>query len=232
MGVETKLEGYAPPMQTYAFPLTYQTSWQSTSTIHSPLLPSIYTATATVVGSVDGYGTLITPTSTKKKGSASPMASNDALRINTKTTQAYSYMGYGQSTTTYSFAWITKSGYGASISADSLQKPLGATYSTGSGNNSVGEDYSSPEDLLNLRLSANPVSNTETKLFYTMKNEGNSQVSIMDALGREVHILQNGPAQSGQNIIPIDPTKLSAGTYFLRVNAEGMTATRKLIITK
>jgi hypothetical protein len=45
-------------------------------------------------------------------------------------------------------------------------------------------------------------------------------------------MLQNGHAQAGQNVIPIDPTKLSAGTYFIRVNAEGTTATRKLIITK
>ena len=65
-----------------------------------------------------------------------------------------------------------------------------------------------------------------------MKNEGNAQVSLMDALGREVHMLQNGHVQAGQNIIPIDPTKLAAGAYFICINADGITAMRKLIITK
>ena len=85
---------------------------------------------------------------------------------------------------------------------------------------------------MNLYLSANPASNTETKIFFTMKNEGNAQVSLMDPLGREVHMLLNGRAVAGQNIIPIDPSKLTSGTYFIRVNADGLTATRKLIITK
>jgi hypothetical protein len=235
MGVKKKLAAYVPPQQQLQFPLTYTSSWQSTSDLHSPLLPSGASDTISIDAVADAYGTLTTPTIAHKQGGSSPMASGDALRVKTKNTTAI-HISIGPITESivtvnYTFQYYTKTGHSATIDADTNVNATGAHYSV-QGINSVADNYSSTENLLNLYLSQNPASNTETKLFYTMKNDGNTQVSIMDALGREVHMLQNGFAPAGQNIIPIDPTKLSAGTYFLRVNADGMSATQKLIIQK
>lgn len=235
MGIKKKIAAYVPPSQQVKFPLTYQTVWQSTSDVHTPSLPSGVSISIAIDAVVDAYGTLITPTSVHKKGDGTPMASGDALRIKTKTTNTtvISVPGLNETLVTvdYSFQWYTKTGHSATISADTNVTPTGASYSV-QGSSSVFDNYSSPENMLNLYLSANPASNSETKLFYTMKGDGNAQVSLMDPLGREVHMLHNGHALAGQNMIPIDPSKLSAGTYFIRVNAEGITATSKLIITK
>src|SRR5207249_2169011 len=38
MGVKKKITAYVPPWQQLKFPLTYQTSWQSTSDVHIPEL--------------------------------------------------------------------------------------------------------------------------------------------------------------------------------------------------
>ncbi len=134
------------------------------------------------------------------------MASGDALRVKTKTTTTLSItiagMTYNTVTVAYTFQWYTKNGHSATIDADTNQTATGASYSA-QGTNAVGDYYSSPENLLNLYLSA-----------------------------REVHMLLNCPVEAGQNIIPIDPSKLTSGTYFIRVTTEGITATRKLIITK
>ena len=110
-------------------------------------------------------------------------------------------------------------------------KALDVSYSV-QNSNSVGDNYSSTEDLFNLYLSANPVSNNETRLFYTLKNPGNLQISIMDNLGREVHQLFNEYAEAGQKILPIDPSKFVNGTYFIRITADGITAMKKLVVTK
>ena len=228
----TKLFSYVPALQQYQFPLQYQRSWNSNSTWNSPNLPSGYVVSDSIQVTVDSYGSLITPTSAHGKNGESPMAStNDALRITTKTTQTTSYSGITLTpTVTYQYEWVTNANHRVSMSADNTQKITSASYF--SGTSSAGVEQSNPEQALNLCLSNNPASNTGTRLLYTMQNGGNAQVSLMDPLGREVQMLYNGYAQPGQNIIPIDPTPLAAGAYFLRVNAEGMTATRKLIITK
>ncbi|MDP4230282.1 MAG: T9SS type A sorting domain-containing protein [Bacteroidota bacterium] len=230
LGMTKKVAAYVPPLQQLAFPLTYQTAWQSTSDFRITGLPTgAYTMSVDAIA--DAYGTLVTPSSIHQKNGPTPMASSDALRVKTKNTNTISLFSFSQTTVDYGFDWYTKTGHSASISADTNVAPTGASYAV-QGSSSVSDKYFSPENYLNLYLTANPASTSETRLYFTLKNGGNAQVSMMDVLGNEVHRLHDGPAVSGQNLIPIDPTKFAAGTYLIRVQAEGMTATRKLIITK
>jgi hypothetical protein len=222
-GTVSKIIGYTPGWQLFQFPMTYGMSWQASTWADAPGFPAgtIYSISDTVV--VDGYGTLITP----------PGQSNDALRVKKKETTAvtYSLSGLSEKTSAYSFNWYTKSGYSATINASATQNATDATYSVPA-NSSVPLIRSSMDDAFNLYLSQNPASNTETNLFYTLKNGGPVQVSMMDILGHNVHILQNGVALSGENVIPIDPRTLTGGTYFIRVVGEGMTAMSKLVIVR
>jgi|GEM_PF-7069376 len=88
-----------------------------------------------------------------------------------------------------------------------------------------------PQDNpLNLELNANPFSNTDARLSYTSKSGGRTLIELMDVLGRSVRKLQNGFASAGTNVIPIDSKTLAAGTYFIRVQVDGTSAMRKLII--
>ncbi len=87
-------------------------------------------------------------------------------------------------------------------------------------------------EALNLSLSPNPAINGATNLAYTLKTAGTVQIELMDVLGRSVRMLQNGFAPAGNNSISIDPTPLGAGTYFVRVEADGRSAMQKLVITK
>jgi hypothetical protein len=234
MGVKRKIASYVPPQQQLKFPLTYQTSWQSTSNVNIGLPPgSSYTIAVDAIA--DAYGTLITPTSAHKQGNPSPMASGDALRVKTKntTTSSFTIPGvgtFGTTTVDYSFQYYTKNGHSANIGADTNVAPTSISYSV-LGGSGVADNYS-PENSLELNLSANPASNTVTTLSVTMKKDGNLQVGLIDALGNQVRILHNGFVQVGESIIPIDPSKLSPGIYFIRVSTPDINATRKLIITK
>jgi hypothetical protein len=124
---------------------------------------------------------------------------------------------------------LTKGAYSATISADTNERATSVGYSK-QGTSGVTPE-AAIDDMMNLRLSSNPASNTETHLNFRMTEAGNAQVVLMDPLGKDVLMLHNGFAPTGDNMIPIDPSKLTAGSYFIRATANGVTSTRKLIIT-
>ncbi len=99
------------------------------------------------------------------------------------------------------------------------------------GNSSVSQNTTSTIGL-NLTLSENPASSSETKVLFTIPDVGFAQILIMDALGRNVRMLQNGFVQSGQNEVTIDPLTLELGTYFVRLTVNGMSAMQKLVIDR
>jgi hypothetical protein len=82
-----------------------------------------------------------------------------------------------------------------------------------------------------LHLSSNPV-NSGMKISCSLKNEGNLEVNLFDALGKNVRTITNMHSVAGENIIPFDPGRLPNGIYFLHATSDGMTATSKLIIQK
>jgi hypothetical protein len=85
---------------------------------------------------------------------------------------------------------------------------------------------------LSLALSGNPASGSEVKAIYTLSTAGTAQVKLTDELGRDVRVLQDGRASAGQNVVAIDPLTVEPGTYFVRVEANGMTAMQKLVVTR
>jgi hypothetical protein len=219
--VKTKEDGIYYGEQYAAFPMAYQTTWTSTSAIDAPGATS--TETAVITGIVDGYGVLITP---------SPTTSTPALRSKMQVIYTLTNKTTGKVTTDtqYLYKWYTNGAYTASlITYGSAQTVLSASYSV-TASNSVNESQQASNDELNLYLSQNPASNSATSLTYTLQKGGSVQVELMDELGRSVRMLQNGRASAAVNIIPIDPKTLAPGMYFIRVETDGMSAMRKLVI--
>jgi len=214
MGVASKTDRYVPPFEQLKFPLTYLSTLQSSST-HYDLKFGDSTYETVEVG-VDGYGTLMLPYSPNQT----------ALRVSLKSTSSYNN---GPTNTNYNFFWFTNSLYWAAVSADDSLRPQSAGYVQPT-NSSISMQPSSLAPL-NLTLSDNPVLSAGIRLSYNLRAGGPVQVELMDVLGRSVRILQNGRASAGTNIIPIDPTALAPGTYFIRIEADGLSAMRKLVIT-
>ena len=106
---------------------------------------------------------------------------------------------------------------------------LSASYSV-TASNSVNESQQASNDELSLYLSQNPASNAATNLTYTLQKGGSVQVELMDELGQTVRMLQNGPTTVGEHVIAIDPKSLAPGSFFIRVESNGMSAMRKLVI--
>lgn len=217
---------WSPPIQEAAFPMTYQETWSTSSNTTIPGAPgAIVTKTNSIV---DGWGTLITP------GHSTP-----ALRVKAQNIEGEMIQGvFIGLDTGYSYNWWTAGGYYASISTESsvltnyVQTIQNANYSVSNGASDVNENQSYGNDGLSLYLNENPASNATASIIYTLPNGGPVQVELMDELGRTVRMLQNGIASAGRNVIAIEPQALPAGTYFVRVTADGMSAMQKLLIAK
>ncbi|HET6401792.1 MAG TPA: T9SS type A sorting domain-containing protein [Candidatus Kapabacteria bacterium] len=224
-----KVSGLNPPMQIATFPMNYQSTWQSASNEDVPANSLVKTKIA-VSAIVDGWGTLITP---------SPTTSTPALRVKIQTVTTIHEGSHGASDTGYSYEWLTEglysatiaySGFDAAYGVDSSGTINGANYWAPSGAGSVNIFPSLPGDQLHLSLTQNPASNSATNLTYTLQTGGAVQVELMDELGRSVRMLENDHASSGEHSILIDPSTLAPGTYFIRVEANGTSAMRKLVI--
>jgi hypothetical protein len=211
---------YYPPLEYLALPLTYQTSWTSTSTTS---VEGINT-TQEVDGYVDGWGSYTLPGNN----------SSQALRVRTKTINVSLPIIIGKDTIvpgytdiSYSFVWFSPSSYSATINADSNQNATDAEYSVYGALNSVIENNS----ILNYSISvgSNPVTFL-TNVSFTMPSESEVNISLMDPLGRQSQLLMNGMAHPGLNTLPLDPANLVNGTYFLRIQSDGYSEVQKIIV--
>jgi hypothetical protein len=218
-GVKSISATFTPGTQIMKFPMTYGTTWNSTSDVGVSNLPPGATFTLAVNTTVDGYGTLVLPS-----------GSYPTLRAHQLQTSTIAFPPvFSQVTKTNTYNWYTQSGTSASITADSANAPYDMSYSV------VETGDVAPLTIPNeptLRISSNPASTAQTTLYYSLPQDGVSRVTLSDLSGRVVTTLHEGPAHAGQNAIEIDPTTLAPGTYFLHMSGPQTNATEKLSIVR
>ncbi len=96
---------------------------------------------------------------------------------------------------------------------------------------------SSPsEELLPLEWSLSNVYpnpfNPVTRVRFTVANAGKVSLKVYDLLGREVVELANRHYTTGQHSLQWDGSGLASGVYFVRLEADGFTSTRKAVLLK
>jgi hypothetical protein len=216
MGVVTKLIGYDPPYQNLKFPLTYPTSWTANSTVHIDLGFPGAVLTQMEEASVDGFGTVVVGSIT------SP---TQCLRLHRKQTQTVSILGFGQTIKSNSYEWLGHT-VDVGVPADSNSIPYDVTYSS-MATNKVAADN---DDPLVIRIVSNPVT-TSTSIFVSMPQPGETRVTLIDGLGKNVSVLVNKYVSSGNLTLPLDANHLANGSYFLRVESPRLTGMRKVIVS-
>ncbi len=90
-------------------------------------------------------------------------------------------------------------------------------------------EISTMQQGLSLSLVPNPADQTES-ISYHLENSGMVRITLTDEAGREIRVLQNSSAQAGTHILSADLQPLEAGTYFVRLEANGASTTQKLVI--
>lgn len=84
---------------------------------------------------------------------------------------------------------------------------------------SLGQNYPNP---------FNPVTNINVRV----PKAGNVKISVYDITGKEVSVLVNEYLEAGTYNIDFDASHLTSGTYFYRMEANGFTDVKKMILVK
>jgi hypothetical protein len=74
--------------------------------------------------------------------------------------------------------------------------------------------------------------NPTTKIKYTIPSSSYTTLRIYDVLGNEVYTLVNGQKQAGNYEVDFNASKLSSGVYFYKLQSDGLTQTRKMVVLK
>jgi hypothetical protein len=74
--------------------------------------------------------------------------------------------------------------------------------------------------------------NPETKIEFAIPKKGNVKISVLDILGKEVSILTDEVYSVGNHAIDFNAASLSSGIYFYRLETEGFTSVKKMILVK
>ena len=99
---------------------------------------------------------------------------------------------------------------------------------------SVFDDYNGSKIPENFSLSQNYPNpfNPSTKISFELPVSGFTTLKVYDILGREVAVLLNEELTAGSHIINFNASNLASGTYIYRLNVNGNSLTRKMLLLK
>ncbi len=74
--------------------------------------------------------------------------------------------------------------------------------------------------------------NPVTKIKYGLPKNGYVKLIVYDELGKEVDVLVNGYTQANTHEAVFDATNLPSGVYYYKLEADGFSETKKMVIVK
>jgi len=74
--------------------------------------------------------------------------------------------------------------------------------------------------------------NSKTEISYSLPTQGKVTLAVFDEMGRKISTLVNGYQSASQHRVAFDGTGLATGTYFYRLNVNGIGETRKMVLLK
>jgi hypothetical protein len=74
--------------------------------------------------------------------------------------------------------------------------------------------------------------NPSTQIRFTLDAGRQTRLTVYDVLGREVATLVNGPMAAGSHSVTFDASALTSGVYLYKLEAGGMTMTKRMTLVK
>ncbi len=79
--------------------------------------------------------------------------------------------------------------------------------------------------------SPNPF-NPTTSIAFELADQGFTTLKVYDVLGREVATLLSGALDAGNHVVTFDASRLASGVYIYRLESNGFTAVKKMVVAK
>ncbi len=208
-------------------PMTYGTSWLSVSNDTSDQFGFKTITNDSTWNSVDAYGTL-----------RLSMGDIECLRLQemskTITESSFNSQPLGSPDTSFyvSYVWLSKNHLQTFV-VDGLEDNLGEVSMTISGSpTSVKETFGVIPVGYSLNQNYPNPFNPSTTISYSIPNDGFVSLSIYDALGSEVAVLDNGFRSAGNYSYSFDASDLSSGMYFYKIQSGNFVQTKKMLLMK
>jgi hypothetical protein len=202
---------------------------------------------ATPLWTATGFGDEVATVSFSKNGNILSACSwgdySNPLKDNLyifKTSHQDNVPIYSFSDSSGSFFWCSTSDDGQTV-IGSGKRVHARQFGNGGIAYNVYVDTSEPTGILNnqniadkFELSQNYPNpfNPSTLINYTIAKEGPVRISVYDILGREVAVPVNEFRRPGRYSVVFHAENLSSGMYFYRIEANGFTATKKMMLIK
>ena len=74
--------------------------------------------------------------------------------------------------------------------------------------------------------------NPSTTISFTLPTVGMTKVTIFDITGREVQTLNRGVLNAGEHQFSFNASGLASGTYFYRLESQGFSEVKKMLLIK
>ncbi len=95
----------------------------------------------------------------------------------------------------------------------------------------IGENVTIPEDFILLQNFPNPF-NPSTEIRFNLKQSGPTVLKIYNMLGQEVAKLVDENLQAGPYKVTFEPFALPSGVYIYRLQSNGLTEARKMLLLR
>ena len=216
-----------------AFPLGSGSSWSSSSSVSSPIIPAGFSATITASGSIDSWGTMVIPDVLGGTVSKSVLR----LRLQQTTTIKMSFLIlYQISSVNYQWLGSASDGqfYVAAASTDSVGGVKTLSYFTpfNVGPVSLAEEKFGAVGALALLANYPNPFNPETVIPFVVPREGPLELKVYNVLGQAVATLFNGRLEAGRHEVRFDARGYPSGLYVVRLEAGGAVLTRTITLLK
>lgn len=216
-----------------AFPLAYGSSWSSSSSVSSPIVPSGFTVTIAASGSIDSWGTMVIPAA----GGGTTSKSVIRLRLQQTTTIRMSFIIlYEFSSLNYQWLASASGGqfYVAAVSTDSVGGVQTLSYYTpfNVGPVSVAEGARDPVGTFELLPNYPNPFNPETVIPFVIPREGHVTLKVYSLLGQDLATLLDARLSAGRYETRFDALGFPSGVYVVRLEAAGAVSTRTITLVR
>jgi hypothetical protein len=219
--VEVRLDN-SPADIVYVFPSSLDTTWRSTYTETSTtLLNDSPSGTPTVTThdalyTIDAYGPMTIPGG----------GVHQVLRMRKE-----DWTSRGKA---LSYIFLALNGASVQLTAADTLQPTSGTIaiSIASWSGPVVTDVQTepgvPATFALQQNWPNPF-NPSTKISFDLPQRSQVLLKVFSVLGEEVATLLNAPVEAGRTTVDFTPERLPSGVYLYRIQADGFTATRKMV---